>query len=291
MKYPFLVAAVTASFGLALACSTTTLVQPGEDGGGPPAGDPTVDAGTPDPAADGTGRLCSDDSDCTAGLGCVNRACVPRCTNRKCEGGGTCVGNLTKSGCFPRCEASADCPNGLVCNYLSSGDGRVCAASCEKVGCPEGATCITEAGADDRGLCKKGSSSSSSGGSSSGGSSSSGSSGTALACPSPMPTTSGITPSKPMTSLTAADIASLCDWGACLQGGYGKSKVCSGTTVSTPASQATCVGKYRAPKASCTATIADLEPCLHAAQSGDLCASTQTLLGDPVCAKYKAYFF
>jgi len=50
MKYPFLVAAVTASFGLALACSTTTLVQPGEDGGGPPAGDPTVDAGTPDPA-------------------------------------------------------------------------------------------------------------------------------------------------------------------------------------------------------------------------------------------------
>ena len=39
----------------------------------------------------------------------MNRACVPRCTNRKCEGGGTCVGNLTKSGCFPRCEASADC--------------------------------------------------------------------------------------------------------------------------------------------------------------------------------------
>lgn len=73
--------------------------------------------------------------------------------------------------------------------------------------------------------------------------------------------TSGVAGSKPLNQLTTDEVGKLCDWGASLYGGYGKTVTCSdGSTSNSPDSRDQCVSST--PYKSCTATVGQLEPCL-----------------------------
>ena len=72
---------------------------------------------------------------------------------------------------------------------------------------------------------------------------------------------SGVASSKPLDQLSTDELGKLCDWGATLFGGYGKTVTCSdGTNSNSPASHDQCVSST--PYQSCTATVGQLEPCL-----------------------------
>jgi hypothetical protein len=72
--------------------------------------------------------------------------------------------------------------------------------------------------------------------------------------------TSGVSGSKELGSLTAAEKGKLCDWKAAKSGGYGKSTSCDdGVTVKGDTDQADCVSSF---PVSCSATVAELEACV-----------------------------
>jgi hypothetical protein len=76
---------------------------------------------------------------------------------------------------------------------------------------------------------------------------------------------SGVPGNTPLGQLTADDVVRLCDWGASLYGGYGRSKSCSdGNTAHSDSSRDACVASASTFPASCIATVADLEGCARA---------------------------
>ena len=80
---------------------------------------------------------------------------------------------------------------------------------------------------------------------------------------------SGVDESKASGSLTNSELATLCDWVASIQGGYGKKTDCGGGVVlSSPLSQAECIKDK--PPPSCKATVKQTEDCLLAVEK-DLC--------------------
>ena len=75
---------------------------------------------------------------------------------------------------------------------------------------------------------------------------------------------SGVNGNKPLSTLTADERRRLCDWGASLYGGYGKTTVCvdGSTQVRTNASREDCLSEGDASGfASCAATVSQLEAC------------------------------
>jgi hypothetical protein len=86
--------------------------------------------------------------------------------------------------------------------------------------------------------------------------------------------TSGVTGSKTVGSLTAADKQKICDWTASLYGGYGGKVVCddgSGmiVTIPGPASLTECLAQAAAVPATCTATVVQAETCTRAISTCD----------------------
>jgi hypothetical protein len=87
-------------------------------------------------------------------------------------------------------------------------------------------------------------------------------------------TTSGVTGSKTISSLTAADKQKICDWTASLYGGYGGQVVCddgSGSvlTITGPASLTECLAEAAAIPSTCTATVSQAEICTRAISTCD----------------------
>ena len=73
---------------------------------------------------------------------------------------------------------------------------------------------------------------------------------------------SGDVGTRLLVDLTAAELRAVCDCGAALGGGYGKSKSCDGgTTVNTAVDQATCVARFTTVKSSCTSTVTEALGC------------------------------
>ena len=94
-----------------------------------------------------------------------------------------------------------------------------------------------------------------------------GSSGTGKCGSAPSPAIESTTPVAQLTPMQGGE---LCDWSACILGGYGAHYACGGdTTVYAEPDQATCVSSMA--NATCTATIADFTGCLDAI-AGDPCA-------------------
>lgn len=71
--------------------------------------------------------------------------------------------------------------------------------------------------------------------------------------------------SKPLSTLSASELAALCDWSAQVQGGYGASAYCeaSGEHLETPQNQAQCISEvtphYNRP--TCTTTVGQWTAC------------------------------
>ena len=70
----------------------------------------------------------------------------------------------------------------------------------------------------------------------------------------------GLDRSKPISSVTAAEKDTLCDWFAPMVGGYGSTPTCALALISAPPDKATCVADFP----SCTATIGQFEDCMTA---------------------------
>jgi hypothetical protein len=80
-------------------------------------------------------------------------------------------------------------------------------------------------------------------------------------------TTSGVTGTKKLPNLTAADRKAICDWTADLYGGYGKIIECGdvggiSVTIYGPASQAECIAEAALVPSTCQATVAQAEACV-----------------------------
>ncbi len=93
---------------------------------------------------------------------------------------------------------------------------------------------------------------------------------------------SGVAGSKPLSTLTADELGSLCDWVASLYGGYGMKKTCSdGTFSSSEDSRESCTGNPNFE--TCQATVSQLEACIGKVY--DMCGSA---LGTPQCQAFLA---
>jgi hypothetical protein len=93
---------------------------------------------------------------------------------------------------------------------------------------------------------------------------------------------SGIAPTKPLSSLAEADRSRLCDWEAAWAGGYGKVHRCSAESgVGWSESRSECENSLRDEYGSCGATVAEYERCRRDVWS-DPCAPG--LLDRPTCA-------
>ena len=84
---------------------------------------------------------------------------------------------------------------------------------------------------------------------------------------------SGVPRASTVGSLSSTDAATLCDWLAAEQGGYGRMVTCSdGSTRKTDPNQAICVAGSSAAQTACpTLTVGEAEDCANAIGS-DLCA-------------------
>ena len=70
-----------------------------------------------------------------------------------------------------------------------------------------------------------------------------------------------------LVNVKGGDLQPVCDCGASLGGGYGRSKSCDGGgIVKTPVDQAACVARFESIKSTCTATVADALNCAKEAQ-------------------------
>lgn len=81
--------------------------------------------------------------------------------------------------------------------------------------------------------------------------------------------TSGVTGSKKLPQLTAADKKAICDWTAGLYGGYGKSIDCGSSggmslTITGPVDLDECLAEAALVPSTCQATVAQVEPCVRA---------------------------
>jgi hypothetical protein len=72
---------------------------------------------------------------------------------------------------------------------------------------------------------------------------------------------SGVTGTKTLAALSAAEKGQICDWTASLYGGYGKTVTCADSTIDGPESQADCLAVSAALSPSCSATVAQAEGC------------------------------
>lgn len=86
--------------------------------------------------------------------------------------------------------------------------------------------------------------------------------------------TSGVTGSKTISGLTAADKKAICDWTASLYGGYGGEVECddgagSVLTISGPKDLAECLAKSATIPSTCKATVAQAETCTRAISTCD----------------------
>lgn len=95
--------------------------------------------------------------------------------------------------------------------------------------------------------------------------------------------TSGIDPDKTIGSLSAAEKATLCDWQAGINGGYGRTTKCEGgLSLSNPKNQSACLQK--AVPSGCQAKVSEVEACLKV-DAADPCAFA--ILTAPECASYR----
>jgi hypothetical protein len=76
----------------------------------------------------------------------------------------------------------------------------------------------------------------------------------------------GIDPSQDLSTTPPAELGMLCDWLAGRLGGYGRSRSCGGSNLSSPADQAACVTELQTAPTTCTA--GDLEGCTDAVLAG-----------------------
>jgi hypothetical protein len=76
--------------------------------------------------------------------------------------------------------------------------------------------------------------------------------------------TSGVSGSKPLTSLTDTEKGQLCDWMVAKFGGYGTQRTCDSPLFSYP-DQAACVADSPSPShtPNCQATVAQMEACVN----------------------------
>jgi hypothetical protein len=107
--------------------------------------------------------------------------------------------------------------------------------------------------------------------------------------------TSGVSGTKPVSSMTTADKQKLCDWVASLYGGYGSTVVCTNTgstvEITAPASQAECLTQSASIPTTCKATVSQAEACTRAISTCDpndnqaaavACAAMATCIPDSV---------
>ena len=107
--------------------------------------------------------------------------------------------------------------------------------------------------------------------------------------------TSGVSGTKPVSSMTTADKQKLCDWVASLYGGYGSTVVCTNTgspvAITAPASQAECLTQSASMPATCEATVSQAEACTRAISTcdpnddeaaADACTAMATCIPDSV---------
>ena len=94
-------------------------------------------------------------------------------------------------------------------------------------------------------------------------------------------TGSGVSPTKTLTELTAAEDTLLCDWAAAHFGGYGHKEDCPDPRLAywAPPDLETCLSSMAT---TCTATVADYESCMIAV-TADPCNGT-TIFGTAPCA-------
>lgn len=92
---------------------------------------------------------------------------------------------------------------------------------------------------------------------------------------------SGIDKNKKINALSASEVTTICKWGEDEQGGPGHTTMCGDFTfiVST---QAECEAQYGNFAATCSATVSDVEACVHAL-AADPCS-----LGGDACQTYFA---
>lgn len=75
---------------------------------------------------------------------------------------------------------------------------------------------------------------------------------------------SGVDSSKQIKDLTASEVMAECEWGVETQGGAGHMTTCGDDVSVTVDTVAECVAEVNQYKASCTATVAQLEACTEA---------------------------
>ncbi len=78
---------------------------------------------------------------------------------------------------------------------------------------------------------------------------------------------------KQISSVSAADKASLCDWFAGLVGGYGTPETCSMAQLSAPTDQADCLSSFP----SCAVPVSTFETCVQAMVSAQQTCTPQAM--------------
>ena len=98
----------------------------------------------------------------------------------------------------------------------------------------------------------------------------------------PRTASSGIAPTKSLSSLSQEERSGLCDWEAAWAGGYGKVQPCSAdSAVGWNESRSECEASLHDQYGSCSATVAEFESCRRDIWS-DPCAGG--VLDRPTCA-------
>jgi hypothetical protein len=86
---------------------------------------------------------------------------------------------------------------------------------------------------------------------------------------------SGVTGSKQLSALSAAEVGNICDWAAAKYGGYGHEISCGKDTDSTWSSQSVCVNDFTSSFVNCkNGTVAQLEGCVNKLSAAP-CDATQ----------------
>jgi hypothetical protein len=88
--------------------------------------------------------------------------------------------------------------------------------------------------------------------------------------------------SKQISTVTAAEKTSLCDWFVGMVGGYGSTTTCQDGYIEAPATQAECVSTFP----TCAVTVGTFEACVEtivAAQNTCTSQSLSAVQGDPTC--------